>query len=196
MIALENYPGYYAEKDGHIYSTRNGILRQLPERIHKGYYRVNVRDGSTPAKKYAIPVHKLILEAFVGARPPGYVCRHLNGNAFDNRLENLCWGTPKENAQDAATHGTAVWLRHGEKAVAAKLTEQDIYRIIEMYEQGHKQKDIACVFSVTQRHVSDIVNKKTWCHLWAPPGEGEISGSFISCNGRGVSRTKKAKSKG
>ena len=170
MIELKKYPGYYAGSDGHIYSTRSGQLRKLPERLHKGYYRVNVRDGSTPVKQYAEPVHKLILEAFVGIRPEGYVCRHLNGNPYDNRLANLCWGTPRENVQDAIRHGTAVCLRHGEAAIASKLTEQDIYKIIEMYEQGHKQKDIACVFSVNQRHVSDIVNKKTWKHLWTHGG--------------------------
>lgn len=166
MVALKKFPGYYASEDGHIYSTRSGDLRILPERIHKGYYRVNIRDGSTPVKQAAEPVHKLILEAFVGNRPQGYVCRHLNGNALDNRLENICWGTPKENAHDAIKHGTAVCLRHGEKAIASKLTENDVHKIIELYEQGYQQKDIAVIFSVSQRHVNDIVNKQTWKHLW------------------------------
>ena len=166
LVALEKFPGYYASEDGHIYSTRNGGLRRLPERIHKGYYRVNVRDGSTPVKQCVEPVHKLILEAFVGTRPQGYVCRHLNGNAFDNRLVNICWGTPKENAQDAIKHGTAVCLRHGEKAVASKLTENDVRKVVELYKQGYPQKDIAFIFSISQHHVSDIVKKRTWKHLW------------------------------
>lgn len=166
MIELRDYPGYFACADGHIYSTRSGYLRRLPERLHKGYYRVNVRDGNKPVKSHAEPVHKLILEAFVGKRPESYVCRHLNGNALDNSLGNLCWGTPKENAQDSMQHGTAVCLRHGEKAVGARLSEAEVYKIIEMYSEGHTQKEIAGVFSISQRHVSDIVNKKTWLHLW------------------------------
>jgi hypothetical protein len=50
------------------------------------------------------PVHRLVLEAFVGPRPPGHLCRHLNGVPDDNRVENLAWGTPKENGEDAVRH--------------------------------------------------------------------------------------------
>jgi hypothetical protein len=35
------------------------------------------------------------------------VCRHLDGNPINNRLENLRWGTHKENKADAIKHGTA-----------------------------------------------------------------------------------------
>ncbi len=166
MKPLNNYPGYYATEDGEILSDRIGYLRVLPKRLHNGYYRVNVRDGGTPVKTHVEPVHKLILETFVGKRPEGYVCRHLNGNALDNRLENLCWGTQKENMQDEIRHGTAACLRVGEEHVASKLKEKDIWEIRKLYDEGHTQTEIACVFSITARHVSDIVNGKTWRHLY------------------------------
>lgn len=51
-------------------------------------------------------VHQLVMEAFVGPCPPGMLVRHLNGHAYDNRLENLAYGTPLENAADAKRHGT------------------------------------------------------------------------------------------
>lgn len=49
--------------------------------------------------------HKLVLEAFVGPLPKGMVTRHLNGNHTDNRLENLAYGTPRENGLDTVRHG-------------------------------------------------------------------------------------------
>ena len=53
-----------------------------------------------------VTVHTLVLEAFVGPRPEGLVCRHLDGDPLNNRLENLRWGTPEENSQDSIQHGT------------------------------------------------------------------------------------------
>lgn len=165
MRPLLNYPGYYATADGEIYSARSGALRKLSKRLHKGYFRVNVRDCCTPAREHAEPVHKLILEAFVGKRPTDLVCRHLNGDPTDNRVANLCWGTPKENAQDSIRHGTATCLRVGEDHIAAKLTEADVLQIKKLYSEGLTQKQIAARYPVTQRHISDIVRGKTWRHL-------------------------------
>jgi len=170
MKAIPQYPGYFADADGEIYTNRQGYLRKLPKRLHKGYYRVNVRDSNTPVRPHVEPVHKLVLNAYVGTRPHGYVCRHLNGNPLDNCVSNICWGTPKENAQDSLRHGTAVCLRIGEASIASKLKEKDIYKIKEMYEAGHTQKEIAGVFFISQRHVSDIVRGKAWSHLTARGG--------------------------
>ena len=51
-------------------------------------------------------VHRLVLEAFVGPRPAGMECRHLDGDPANNHLENLAWGTSKENGEDMTRHGT------------------------------------------------------------------------------------------
>lgn len=51
-------------------------------------------------------IHHLVCEAFHGKRrPEARVVRHLNGNALDNRPENLRWGTPAENSADMVAHG-------------------------------------------------------------------------------------------
>ena len=160
----------YATTDGFIFSMRSGELKQKSMRVHNGYYRVNLQDNSYPVKTNVVPVHRIILETFVGRRPEGYVCRHLNGNALDNRIENLCWGTPRENVQDAIKHGTAVCLRHGEQSVASKLSYTEVLEIRRLYQEGFKQKDIGEKFGVTQRHVSDIVNGKTWKKDLNPEG--------------------------
>lgn len=51
------------------------------------------------------PVHQLVVLAFIGPRPEGMEVRHLNGIRSDNRLENLMYGTKKENMADRALHG-------------------------------------------------------------------------------------------
>ena len=45
-------------------------------------------------------IHELVLSTFIGPKPEGYVGRHINGCATDNRIENLEWSTPFINAAD------------------------------------------------------------------------------------------------
>lgn len=52
-------------------------------------------------------VHELMLEAFKGPKPdPGMVGRHLDDVSVNNYLDNLEWGTRKQNAQDSIRNGT------------------------------------------------------------------------------------------
>lgn len=165
MKEIPRYPGYYASNNGLIYSVRSGEIRVLAQRKHKGYMHVSVRRDDGTGKRWKEPVHKLVLLAFSGEPKLGQLCRHLNGNPLDNRYVNLKWGTPKENVQDSIQHGTAACLRVGEESIAAKLTEKDIITIKELIQKGEKQSDIALHFGISQRHVSDIKNNKTWKHL-------------------------------
>lgn len=50
-------------------------------------------------------VHTLVLEAFSGRRPAGLEGCHNNGDAADNRAQNLRWGTRSENSMDMVKHG-------------------------------------------------------------------------------------------
>lgn len=51
-------------------------------------------------------VHILVLENFVGPRPPGMLGLHKDGNPAHNHVENLYWGTHSNNGADAVRHGT------------------------------------------------------------------------------------------
>jgi thymidylate synthase (FAD) len=53
-------------------------------------------EGVTQAKL----VHNLVLEAFIGERPPGCEALHKNDNQADASLGNLSWGTSQDNAND------------------------------------------------------------------------------------------------
>jgi hypothetical protein len=69
------------------------------------------------------------MEAFVGPAN-GLHALHRNGKPSDNRLENLYYGTVKDNMADRARHGntvTTTWI--GEKHPRAILTEADVRAI-------------------------------------------------------------------
>lgn len=82
------------------YSGR--VLKQWPCGRH-GYMAVFLCNAPAPTKRYR--VHHLVLEAFVGPRPPGYHGCHNNGERLDNRPENLRWDTVTENNRDIVRHG-------------------------------------------------------------------------------------------
>ena len=60
------------------------------------------RDG----KIVSVDIHRLVAAAFIGPCPSGMEVRHLNGDAADNRVRNLKYGTRQENVQDMIEHGT------------------------------------------------------------------------------------------
>lgn len=104
-LPVVGYEGLYQVSDDGSLNTKSRRGEWIPRAIctdKNGYRRVTL---SLDGKKYCRLVHHLVLEAFVGPRPEGHECRHLNGNPGDNRLENLQWGTSTENSFDVVRHG-------------------------------------------------------------------------------------------
>lgn len=59
------------------------------------------RDGKAHTKL----VHPLVLTAFVGPRPKGMVACHWDDVPSNNAVENLRWGTRRDNAHDYMRNG-------------------------------------------------------------------------------------------
>jgi hypothetical protein len=90
-----------------------------------GYVLVKLDDGPP---RY---VHQLVLEAFVGPRPPGHQANHKSGSKCDNRLENLEWVTPSENSRHA--HRTGL--------VRRERTRREVCRHGHPLDQTYRQQD-------------------------------------------------------
>ena len=106
-------------------------------------------------------VHRLVLELFVGPCPDGMEACHNNGISSDNRVENLRWGTRKENQNDRNIHGTASNRgNHGKDKV---LTASDVLEIRRLREiEGLTHSVLARMFGVTASAVSMIIARKNW----------------------------------
>jgi hypothetical protein len=107
-------------------------------------------------------VHQIVLEAFGFSRELGQQVRHLNGDRHDNRLENLRWGSAKENGEDRVRHGTAL---RGEAMATSKLTEANVHQIRQLAQAEVPQSEIARRFSIGQPHVHKIITRKIWRHV-------------------------------
>lgn len=136
---------------GRPYRVRARILR--PGVHERGYLVVILCRAGVPSRAY---VHRLVLEAFVGACPPGMECRHLDGKTGNARRANLAWGTPTENAADRDRHGTQP---RGESASYAKLDADQVRRI---RADARIQREIAADFGISQTAVSRIKLGRIW----------------------------------
>jgi hypothetical protein len=119
---VPGYPSYRVSDLGRVQSRRgrNGMLMpdgqwymMKPMIDGHGYEQVRLirgRRGKGDVKRFG--VHQLVLLAFVGPCPAGQVVRHvLTNDPRDNQLENLAYGTTKENHADKWRHGTACLKR-------------------------------------------------------------------------------------
>lgn len=126
----------------------------------RGYQTVTLpRKGVSAVTR---PVHLLVLETFVGPRPPGMVARHLDGNNLNNTLRNLRWGTPQQNAADRTTHGTQA---RGETQGLSKLDERQVRSIRAAHAVGATLKELAERYDVSFQTIHYIVRRKTWKHV-------------------------------
>ena len=113
---------------------KSRIMKQHPLKVKtpKNPTALTLRLKNKSGKWDTVYAHHIVLSAFVGPKPDGFECCHFDGDPFNNKLENLRWGTPKENRADAIRHGTHYYFKPkcGEKNPRSKLTNKQIIEIM------------------------------------------------------------------
>lgn len=105
-------------------------------------------------------IHRLVAEAFLGPRPSEEtVIRHLNGNPTDNRLENLAYGTQKDNMMDAIKQDT---VEYGERRYNAKLDNATVIEIKKEIICGYGSGEISKKYGVPQSQIWKIGMVLAW----------------------------------
>jgi len=109
-------------------------------------------------------VAHLVADAFLPPKSSAdQVLRHLNDDPTDNRVENLAWGTYRDNAQDSIHNGT---FQRGSAHYLSRLTEDDVREIRRLYATGEfTQRELALRFGVNNATICRIVLRKTWKHI-------------------------------
>ena len=150
------YEGVYDVSDlGRVRNAKSGKIKSPT--ITPGDKRPYLSLWKSGKCKLSRP-HTLVMEAFVGKRPPGMECCHFDGNPGNNRLDNLRWDSPKNNHADKVRHGTAP---RGENGPSAKLTQPQVAAIIK---DARSQRLIAADYGITQSNVCKIKTGVSWNH--------------------------------
>lgn len=173
-----SYPDYFITEKGEVISVFilgsnkrrkdfNNPRKLKPILPPTGYPMVSVWNGEKPICVY---VHILVLEAFIGPRPsPKSYALHQDGSRDNNHIDNLRWGSQKENVSDSKQHGTFSppprTQAKGEQNGQSKLKEVDIPEIRNLFASGITQREIAELFGVKPATISSIIRKGSWSWL-------------------------------
>lgn len=159
---IPNYEGLYEVSDfGRVRSLPksvvdpNGRIRNYPLRVLRqqatnkyGHLKVGLYKNE---KCREFLVHRLVLMAFVGnpsdAAPE---CLHGDGDPTNNVLQNLRWGSSKENSMDCEVHGKIA------REFLLPQTKLSDLQVIEILNDPRSSPKIAADYGVCARHVRRI----------------------------------------
>lgn len=166
-MPIPGYEGYYeVSNQGAVRSIDRQVINSLGCTINYQGKTLKQATGDfhpkvllyKNGKRKNCSVHSLVLLSFVGECPVGHECCHGNGNARDNQLSNLRWGTRKDNDNDKKVHGTTL---RGEKNPKAKLTYQNV-QAIRLMKGKASSKPVAESYSVSRSTICRIWSGQAW----------------------------------
>lgn len=110
VVGFETY--YQISNTGKLWSLRKKKYR-IGFDNGRGYLNVtlSVQDKTSNRR-----IHQMVMESFVGPRPPGLDINHIDGKKTNNRLSNLEYVTRTENLKHAYKLGLLLHTESGFKA--------------------------------------------------------------------------------
>lgn len=100
-------PGYYPDysicENGFVMRNKTGKILKWHKGDKKGHLNVRLRVNKKTKEEY---VHRLLAKTFIPNPKKLPIVRHLDDDVENNSLDNLAWGTVKDNIHDSIRNGT------------------------------------------------------------------------------------------
>ena len=167
---ITDFPNYFIHPFGFVKSVATNTNAKRREKTTKekilsiftvkGYLSVNlfkIEHGEEVRKSARI--HSLVAHYFIGERPLGLECMHLDGDKTNCRVENLRYGSRSCNEAFKVDHGTALI---GERHHQAKLTTSEVVEIRKLSRSGSRGRMLGKIYGVSEQAISRIINGKNW----------------------------------
>ncbi len=165
----------------HITKPRH-IPNYTPRQINKFWDGINILDkdscwawkrsvnkdgyGRTGVSGQDLIAHRVAYFLHYNENPMQLAVCHKCDNPICCNPYHLFLGTNKENTLDSVKKGRKPI---GEKHKMAKLTEEQVSKIKEMYLTGnYHHPDLAKLFSISKRQIGRILRGEVWAYLEAP----------------------------
>jgi len=100
MTQLKDYPNYYINAYGDLFSTYTGTPKRLSKLVINqmmGYQAYYLKKGSEKRKMRT--VHRLVYETYKGEIPQGKVIDHIDSDVTNNHISNLRVVSQSENTK-------------------------------------------------------------------------------------------------
>lgn len=132
-ISVPGYENYGITLDGRVWSCSRVVRCNRGVRTTKGkwlgiginsdgYYSVSLADEK-------VTVQYFLALTFIGPKPfPNAQVLHKNDVKFDNRIENLYWGTPQENMDDKVRNGNCPTAENHPNSLFTNEQVREIYK--------------------------------------------------------------------
>jgi len=154
---------YAVTKCGEVYSRAGNRVRYSQSWRKKSFFKAGTKRSYNYChladEKFSYGVHTLVAKVFIGEQPEGQEVRHLDCNSFNNNLENLAYGTRKQNMQDSIKNGS---ISRGTSRVNSVLTEWTVRIAREMVFCGYTNTAVAAKLGVSKSTMDSVIKGKHW----------------------------------
>lgn len=145
---LKGFENYQISNLGRIYSKKKRCCLKVKRLGNNGYYQVRLSNNGVYVYKN---LHRLIAETFI-PNPNNYrTVNHINGNKFDNRIENLEWLDDCNQQHHACLTGLKPTTQH----ILTKEEILDVYK--RFFEKKESMYSIAKLYNTRKQQIAKLI---------------------------------------
>jgi predicted XRE-type DNA-binding protein len=164
--SLDKLVSWTSKKGMCCYRQRKGRI------LSPSKYRYLQLHLSLDGKKIMAYVHRLVALTWIENPDNLREVDHINGNRYDNTVDNLRWVSPSTNMKSAYDN---FQQKHGEHSCKAKLTTNQMFEIRDLYKNKQlSQEAIGKIYGISQSQVGNITRGVRWKRIIGGNNPGDL----------------------